>query len=90
MHDASLPSKPRGSNISVSYETAIEYERQEAAARLIEMLDEIAGAIKTLNDADAPPEQRRVAERAIDELKHFIRGLPPGVATELGFRIFGG
>jgi hypothetical protein len=89
VHDASLPSKPRRSNISVSYETAIEYERREAATRVIALLDDIAKAIETLNDTQAPPKQRRAAEKAINELKHFIRGLPPGVATELGFRIFG-
>jgi len=58
--------------------------------RTLELLDGIAEAIRTLNDQEAPPEQKRVAERALNELKHFLRGLPPGAATEIGSRIFGG
>lgn len=65
-------------------------ELPDPQAQTMALLDDIADAIRTLNDAEAPPEQKRVAERAINELKHFIRGLPPGIANELGFRIFGG
>lgn len=64
-------------------------ELPDPQVQTMQLLDDIAAAIRTLNDAEAPPEQKRVAERAINELKHFIRGLPPGVATELGARIFG-
>jgi len=59
-------------------------------AQTLQLLDDIAEATRTLNDQDAPPEQKRVAERALNELKHFMRGLPPSVATEVGSRIFGG
>ena len=65
-------------------------ELPDPQAEMLDLLDDIAEAIRTLGDAEAPPEQKRLAERAVDELKHFLRGLPPEVATELGSRIFGG
>ena len=33
---------------------------------------------------DLPAGQKEVAKRAAEELKHFIRGLPPGIAVEVG------
>ncbi len=65
-------------------------ELPDPHAEMLALLDNIAAAIRTLNDEEAPPEQRRLAERALDEVKHFLRGLPPGVATELGSRALGG
>ncbi len=59
-------------------------------AEMTALLDNLAEAIRTLNDEEAPPEQKKVAERAVNELKQFLRGLPPGVATELGVRLFAG
>ena len=64
-------------------------EMPDPQAETMKLLDDIAQAIRTLDDEEAPPEQKKVAERAISELKHFLRGLPPGVATEVGSRIFG-
>ena len=58
-------------------------------AQTLAMLDSIAVAIRALNDEEAPAEQKRVAERALNELRHFIPGLPPGVAIELDTRLFG-
>lgn len=65
-------------------------ELPDPQAEMTALLDNLAEAIRTLNDEEAPPEQKKVAERAVNELKHFLRGLPSGVATELGFRILGG
>ena len=65
-------------------------ELADPRAELLARLDNISEAIRTLSDEDAPPEQKRLAERALGELKHFLRGLPPGVATEVGFRALGG
>lgn len=64
-------------------------ELPDPQAQTLALLDNIAVAIRTLDDEEAPPEQKRVAERAVNELRHFIRGLPPGVAVELGARLFG-
>lgn len=65
-------------------------ELPDPHAELLARLDSISEAIRALDDEEAPPEQRRLAERALDEVKHFLRGLPPGVATELGSRALGG
>lgn len=65
-------------------------ELADPRAELLARLDNISEAIRTLSDEDAPPEQKKLAEKALGELKHFLRGLPPGAATELGFRALGG
>jgi hypothetical protein len=59
---------------------------------LIEALDAVAAAIEGLQSAQ--PEQKELAKKALGELKHFARGLPPGAAIEfgraLGSNLFGG
>ena len=37
---------------------------------------------------DLPPKQKERASRALEELKHFIRGLPPGIVVEVASAFF--
>jgi hypothetical protein len=75
------------SHIEVLYETEIEYERLEAAAQVIAMLDDIADAIWTLSDEKMPPEKKKRARDAVKELKEIVRSLPPGAAAGLAGEI---
>jgi hypothetical protein len=45
-------------------------------------LDAIEAAISAREDLR--PEQKSQATRALEELKLFLRGLPPGIAVEVG------
>jgi hypothetical protein len=77
-------------HVRVLYETRLAYERQESISQMVNQLDDIADAIWPLSDEDAPPEKKRVAQVALDEIKNFVRGLPPGAAVEIGSRMLGG
>jgi predicted ArsR family transcriptional regulator len=55
---------------------------------LLEALDNIAAAIEGLQGAQ--PEQKTLARKALGELKHFARSLPPEAASELFKQLFGG
>lgn len=55
---------------------------------LIQRLDAIAEAVRELHNV--PDEEKKPAIDAVEELKTFARGLPPGLAIELGKGIFGG
>lgn len=61
-------------------------ELPDPAAELVNRLMEMAQAIE---EQDLPPRQKTVAKQALDELIHFLRGLPPGVAVEIGGRFLG-
>jgi hypothetical protein len=54
---------------------------------LLRRLDAIAGAIEGLQDVG--PEEKRPALDAVEEIKTFVRGLPPGIAVEAGSRLLG-
>lgn len=54
---------------------------------LLRRLDAIAEAIEGLQDVG--PEEKRPAVDAVEELKTFVRGLPPGIAVEAGSRMLG-
>ena len=54
---------------------------------LVRRLVETARAIE--ESEDLPEGQKSVAKRALDELVHFARGLPPGAAVEIGSRLAG-
>ena len=56
--------------------------------RLMLSLEAAEAAIDARQDLG--PEQKEVARRALEELKHFLRGLPPGVAVEVGSTFFRG
>jgi predicted ArsR family transcriptional regulator len=55
---------------------------------LLVALDNIAAAIEGLQGAQ--PEQKTLARKALGELKHFARSLPPEAASELFKQLFGG
>jgi predicted ArsR family transcriptional regulator len=55
---------------------------------LLEALDGIAAAVEGLQSAQS--EQKTLARKALGELKHFARGLPPEAASELVKQFFGG
>ena len=55
---------------------------------LMHRLDAIAEAVRELHNV--PDEEKKPAIEAVEELKTFARGLPPGLAIELGKGIFGG
>lgn len=57
---------------------------EELASRLVEAARAIEGR------DDVPDGQKTVAKRALEELAHFVRGLPPGAAVEFGSRLAGG
>jgi hypothetical protein len=63
-------------------------ELPEPQDELLRRLDSIEKAIQDLGDS-ASPEERKKAAQAVEELKHFIRGLPPGAAVELLSRLLG-
>jgi len=50
--------------------------------RMLQSLDAIEAAIDVRDDLSS--DQKRAASQALEELKHFLRGLPPGVAVEVG------
>jgi hypothetical protein len=77
-HARSLRGGP--SHIEVVYETRIEYERQEATAQVIAMLDDIADAVWTLSDKKMPPEKKEHVQALVQELQGVVKSLPPGVA----------
>ncbi len=54
----------------------------DPAERLLHSLDALAAAIDERRDLE--PEQKRLAKQAAAELKTFVRGVPPGVAVEVG------
>lgn len=54
----------------------------DPAERLLGSLDALTEAIDARQDLD--PEQKRLAKRAAEELRAFLRGVPPGVAVEVG------
>jgi hypothetical protein len=83
----SLPSRGSPSHIEVVYETRIEYERQEAAAQVVAMLDDIADAVWTLSDKKMRPEKKERVQELVQELKGIVRSLPPGVAGGLAGEI---
>ena len=56
--------------------------------QITQRLDAIAEAIRCLQSV--PDEEKRPAISAVEELKHFFRGLPPGLTIELGKTMFGG
>lgn len=55
---------------------------------LLRRLDRIEKAIQELGDS-ASPDERQKATRAVKELKHFVRGLPPSAAVEVLSRLLG-
>lgn len=57
-------------------------ELPDPGKRMMQSLDAIETAISGLENVS--PEGKREARRALEELKHFLRGLPPGVAVEVG------
>lgn len=59
----------------------------DPAEDLARRLVEAARAIDERDDV--PEEQKTLAKRALGELAHFFRGLPPGVAVEVGSRLMG-
>lgn len=57
---------------------------EDLARRLVE-------AARAIDERDDMPDgQKTVAKRALEELAHFVRGLPPGAAVEIGSRLAGG
>ena len=54
---------------------------------VLERLDAIADAIRSLQGVSN--EEKKTAINAVEELKHFARGLPPGIVVELGTRFLG-
>ncbi len=63
-------------------------ELPDPAEDLARRLAEAARALEKRDDV--PDEQKTVGRRALDELAHFVRGLPPGAAVEFGSRLAGG
>lgn len=57
-------------------------ELPDPRERLIESLDAIAAALAS--SKALTPDQKRSGTRTAQELKHFLRGLPPGAAVEVG------
>ncbi|MEJ7816992.1 MAG: hypothetical protein WKF53_17615 [Rubrobacter sp.] len=55
---------------------------------LMQRLDALAEAVRELRNV--PDEEKKPAIDAVEELKTFARGLPPGLAIEFGKAIFGG
>jgi hypothetical protein len=55
---------------------------------LVQRLEAMQAAIDIRQDLR--PEQKERARRALEEFKHFLRGLPPGVAVEVGSAFFRG
>jgi hypothetical protein len=81
-------SKLRGSMITqLTYESGLEYERQEATSQVIAMLDDIADAVWTLSDKKMPPEKKEHVRALVRELQGTVRSLPPGVAGGLAGEI---
>jgi hypothetical protein len=60
----------------------------DPAERLLHSLDALAAAIDERHDLE--PQQKQLAKRAAAELKTFVRGVPPGVAVEVGSAFFRG
>lgn len=57
---------------------------EDLARRLVE-------AARIIDERDDVPDgQKTLAKRALEELAHFVRGVPPGVAVEVGSRLAGG
>jgi hypothetical protein len=55
---------------------------------LLQRLEAMQAAVAARQDLQ--PEQKRQATRVLEKLKHFLRGLPPGVAVEVGSAFFRG
>lgn len=54
---------------------------------LLRRLDAIAEAIQGLQDVES--EDKKPALDAVEEIKTFVRGLPPGIAVEVGSKLLG-
>jgi len=63
-------------------------ELPDPAKLLMLRLDAVQEAINARSDL--PPEQKESATRALGELKHFLRGLPPGIVVEVASTFFRG
>jgi hypothetical protein len=86
--DETTHSKLGGSTITqLTYESGLEYERQEATSQVIAMLDDIADAVWTLSDKKMPPEKKEHVRALVRELQGIVRSLPPGVAGGLAGEI---
>ena len=81
-------SKLGGSMITqLTYESGLEYERQEATSQVIAMLDDIADAVWTLSDKKMPPQKKEHVRALVQELQGIVRSLPPGGAGGLAGEI---
>jgi hypothetical protein len=61
-------------------------ELPDPAERLLLSLQAMEAAIDARQDLR--PEQKELATKALEELKEFLRGLPPGIAVEVGSAVF--
>jgi hypothetical protein len=76
----------------------LEYLEPEGYELIGELPDPVKRLMLSLEAAEATiearqdlrPEQKEAARKALEELKHFLRGLPPGVAVEVGAAFFRG
>ncbi len=74
--------------LRVSYETGLDYRRQEAASsQLVAMLDDIADAVWTLSDEKMPLQKKQGVRAAVREIQDALRSMPAGAAGGLAGQI---